>query len=179
MQWSKDDGSNSSFRKLIIPRLTHFEKLALSQFKVYIETETRTHCFVCCNCQKTILTWSSEGKERIFYILHMLSIHTGLQKLSKKNVYDVHLKKWIHLKSVNHALLLQGEKCYLKNIEWLLSEKYDIEFQNDDAIKRNQIFFDFMQWTFNCMDGLYIHEECILIDTIMKYQSINQSSAEI
>ena len=36
-------------------------------------------------------------------------------------------------------------------------DKYDIEVQNDDAIKRNQILFDFMQRTFNCMDGLYMH----------------------
>ena len=49
MQWSKDNGSTSSFQKIIITRLTCFEKLVLSQFKVYIETETMTHCFVCCN----------------------------------------------------------------------------------------------------------------------------------
>ena len=36
--------------------------------------------------------------------------------------------------------------------------KYYIEFQYDDAIKRNRIFFDFMQWMFNFLDGLYIHE---------------------
>ena len=33
--------------------------------------------------------------------------------------------------------------------------KYDIEVQNDDAIRSNQIFFDFMQQMFNCLDGLY------------------------
>ena len=38
MQWSKDDASTSSFRTFIIPRLPLFEKLDLSQFKVYIET---------------------------------------------------------------------------------------------------------------------------------------------
>ena len=66
MQWIEDDGSNSSFQKLIITRLPLFEKLALSQFKVYIETETITHCFVCCNYQKTILIRSAEGEERVF-----------------------------------------------------------------------------------------------------------------
>ena len=40
----------------------------------------------------------------------------------------------------------------------LKREKYDIEVQNDDAIKRNRIFFDFMQRTFNRMDGLYLHK---------------------
>ena len=62
MQWIKDNGSTSSFKTLIIPRLTCFEKLALSKFKVYIETETMTHCFVCCTFQKTIIIRYAEGK---------------------------------------------------------------------------------------------------------------------
>ena len=37
-------------------------------------------------------------------------------------------------------------------------KKYDVGVQNYDAIKRDQIFFDFMKWTFNPLDGLYIHE---------------------
>ena len=45
MQWRKDEGSTSSFRALIIPRLSCFEKLTLSLFKVYVETETMTHFF--------------------------------------------------------------------------------------------------------------------------------------
>ena len=39
--------------------------------------------------------------------------------------------------------------------------KYDIEVQNDDAIKRNQIFFDFMQQKLNLLDGLYLHEKVL------------------
>ena len=46
MQWSKDDSSTSSFQTLIIPRLPCFEKLDLSQFQLYIETQTMTQCFV-------------------------------------------------------------------------------------------------------------------------------------
>ena len=46
MQLSTDDGYNSSCRTFIIPRLPRFEKLALSQFKLYIETQTITQCFV-------------------------------------------------------------------------------------------------------------------------------------
>ena len=49
-------------------------------------------------------------------------------------------------------------------------DKYEIEVQNDDAIKRNQIFFYFMQITFTILDELYPHEKCFLIDMIMKYQ---------
>ena len=66
MQWSKDDGSTSSFKTLIIPRLPRFEKLALSQLKLYIETQTMTQFFVCRHFQKTILIRSDEGKERVF-----------------------------------------------------------------------------------------------------------------
>ena len=40
--WSKDNGSTSSFQKLIIPRLPHFEKIALSQIKLYVEDQTMT-----------------------------------------------------------------------------------------------------------------------------------------
>ena len=58
-------------------------------------------------------------------------------------------------------------------------DKYDIEVQNDDVINRNQIFFDLMQQTFNSMDGLYLYETCLLIDTIIKYNLRKQSVAEI
>ena len=61
----------------------------------------------------------------------------------------------------------------------LNQKKYDIEVQNDDAIKHNQILFDFMQQKFNPLDGLYIHEKCLLIYAIIKYQPSKQSAAEI
>ena len=61
----------------------------------------------------------------------------------------------------------------------LKRDKYDIEVQNDDAIKRNQILFYFMEQTFNFLDGLYLHERCLLIYTIMKYQLRKQGAAEI
>ena len=58
-------------------------------------------------------------------------------------------------------------------------DKYYISVQNNDAIKRNRIFFDFMERTFNLMDGLYLREICVLIDATMKYQLRKQSAAEI
>ena len=61
----------------------------------------------------------------------------------------------------------------------LNQDKYDIEVRNDDTMKCNQIFFDFMQRTFNCLDGLYLREICLLIDTTMKDQFMKQSAAEI
>ena len=93
MQCRKDDGYTSSSWTLIIPRLPCFEKLDLSQFQLYIESQTMTRCFVYSNCKKTILVQAAEGKENVFCILHMLIIHTSLRKLSRTNVYDLHLNK--------------------------------------------------------------------------------------
>ena len=58
-------------------------------------------------------------------------------------------------------------------------DKYDIEVQNGDAIKRNRIFFEFMQRTFNCLDELYLRGRCLLIDAIMKDQLKKQIAEEI
>ena len=58
-------------------------------------------------------------------------------------------------------------------------DKYDIGFRDYDAINRNQIFFDFMQGTFNCMDGLCLCGRYLLIDMIMKDQFREHSAAEI
>ena len=58
-------------------------------------------------------------------------------------------------------------------------DKYNIEVQNIDAIKRKRIFFDFVQRTFNRLDGLYLHEKSLLIDAIVENQSRKQSAAEV
>ena len=57
--------------------------------------------------------------------------------------------------------------------------KYDMDFRNDDTIKPNQIFFDFMQRKFNHLHRLYLDEKCILIDTIIKDQLRKQSAGKI
>ena len=49
----------------------------------------------------------------------------------------------------------------------LKRDKYDVEVHNDGGMKRNQIFLDFTQQTFNRLDGLYLHEKSLLIDTII------------
>ena len=53
----------------------------------------------------------------------------------------------------------------------LKRDKYDIEVQNYDTIKCNQIFVDFVQRTFNRIDGLYLHEKILLMDTVIENQS--------
>ena len=180
MQCSKDDGSTSFSQTLIIPRLPHFEKLALSQFQLYIEAQKMISCFVLLNCKKTVLVRYDKGKETIFCILHMLRIHTGLRKCSKRNIFDLHPKKMnpfaIH---VPYIYIVNNELLFEQYIMDFNQEKYDIEVQNDDAIKRNQILFDFVQRTFNRLDGLYLREIFILIDAIMKDQLRKKSAAEI
>ena len=61
----------------------------------------------------------------------------------------------------------------------LKQDKYDIEVQNDDARKRKQIFFDFMQQKFNCMDGLYLRKRYLLMDTIIKTNQGNRARRKL
>ena len=106
----------------------------------------------------------------------MLNIYNGLQKWSKTNICDLHLKNidpfGIHEPCINIAKNQLIFEQYRMDLNW---GKYDIEVRNDDAIKRNQLFFDFMQRTFNCLYGLYLREIYILIDAIIKEQLRKQS----
>ena len=75
----------------------------------------------------------------------MLRIHTGLQKMSKKNVYDLHLKQMNPFEIGKPCIIIAEKELLFEQYRMALKwDKYDIEVQNDDAIKRNQIFFDFM-----------------------------------
>ena len=94
-----------------------------------------TQCFVCRKCKNNILIRSAEGKESFFCILHMLRIHTSLRKWSKRNLFDLHLKKMNPfdirvpcIKIANSELLFEKYRMALN------LDKYDIEVQNDDAI---------------------------------------------
>ena len=73
-----------------------------------------TQCFVSCNWKKTILIRDAEGKEMVFCILHMLSIHTGLRTRHKRNLFELFFL--IHLIFVYRALRLQRVNFYLNNI---------------------------------------------------------------
>ena len=72
----------------------------------------------------------------------MLRIHTGLRKRCKINVFDLHLQKMnsfgIHEPCIN---ISKSEVLFEQYIMALSKDKYDIEVQNDDIIKRKQIFF--------------------------------------
>ena len=65
---------------------------------------------------------------------------------------------------------------YITALNW---DKYYIEVRNYDAINRNRILFDFVQLTFNRLDGLYFREIFLHIDVIMKDKLREHSAAEI
>ena len=60
-----------------------------------------------------------------------------------------------------YIIIAWKELVFEQYITALKRYKYDIEVQNDDVIKRNQILFYFMQQTFNHLDGLYLHEKVL------------------
>ena len=55
-------------------------------------------------------------------------------------------------------------------------DKDAIEIQKDDAIKRNQLFFDFMLRMFNNLNQLCKEKNSLLIYTILTYQSRKESA---
>ena len=110
----------------------------------------------------------------------MFRIHTGLQKWNKNSIYDIHLRE-------NNPIGIDQPCIKIANSEVLferyrMAHKQDkdaIEIQKDNAIKRNQIFFDFMLRMFNHLNQLYESEKSLLINTILKYQSRNKSAKEV
>ena len=89
---------------------------------------------MCCNCQNTLLIRSDEGKEMVLCILYMLRIHTGLRKLSKKNVYDLHLKNMNPFEIGKPCMIIaRREMLFEQYIMAINQDKYDIEVRNDDA----------------------------------------------
>ena len=80
-----------------------------------------TQFFVCNNCNMSIFIQYYNVEERVFCILHMLRIHTGLRKWNKKDRFIFFFVTRIHRESNNHSILLKKMKCCLSNIEFLLS----------------------------------------------------------
>ena len=135
-QWSSDNS---------IECLPHYEKMALSQFKVYIEAEKMTQCIVCNNCNMSIYIPSYNVKEGFFCILHMLRIHTGLRKWNKNDRFHIIL-------SEKNPLGIK-QPCIMTAKNEVLFEKYRIALKRDKdaididgnyAIDSHRLVFDFM-----------------------------------
>ena len=86
----------------------------------------------------------------------MLRIHTGLRKWNNKNVYYKYLRKinpiGIDKPCIN---ISKSELLFEKYRMAIKRDKDAIEFQKDDAINRDQIFFDFTLRIFNHLNQLY------------------------
>ena len=104
-----------------------------------------------------------------FCILHMLNIHTSLRKRNKKNAFDLNLNK-INIFGIHEAFIKIAKNVLVfEQYRMSLNQgKHNIEVQNDDSIKRNQILFHFTRQTFNGLDGFYLRERCLLTDVIME-----------
>ena len=73
--------------------------------------------------------------------------------------------------SLNLALIFAKSEVLFERYRMALNrDKYAIEVRDDDAIKRNQTFFDFMQRTFSILDRINMDEKFLLICTIKKDQ---------
>ena len=86
----------------------------------------------------------------------------------KPNPFDISVP---YIKIAKCEMLFEQ---YKMTLNW---DKNHIEVQNDDAIKLNRTFFDFMQQIFNPLDGIYLRVNFILIDTIMQDQLRKQIAA--
>ena len=109
---------------------------------------------MCRNFQKTILIRYAKGKEKDFCISNMLRVHTGLLKLIKTNVYDLHINQMNSFDIGKPCIKIAKSEVLFEQYRIALNrDKYDIDLRNDNAIRRNQKFFDFMQQLFNRLDG--------------------------
>ena len=101
--------------------------MALSQFKVYIEAEKMTQCFVCNNCNMSIFIQSYNDKEGVVFILQMLRIHTGLLRWNKMDQFLMLLR--------NKNPVGINQPCIKIAKNEVLFEKYRMALKRDkDAI---------------------------------------------
>ena len=96
----------------------------------------------------------------------MLRINNGLRKLSKTDIYYLHLSKMNTFDISKPGIKIEKSELFFEQYRMAHNrDKYNNEVQDNRAIKHNRLFFHFMQRMFSCLDGLYMDESCILIDT--------------
>ena len=135
---------------------------------------------MCDTFQMSIFIQYANVKEGVFCILQMLMIHTGLRKWNKNNVYHINLQKNNPIGIDQPCIKVANSEVLFEKYRMALKRNKDaIEIQKYDAIKRNRIFFDFMLRMLNNLNQLYEKEKSLLIDTILKYQSRNESAKKV
>ena len=107
---------------------------------------------------------SSNDKEGVFYILHMLGIHTGLQKWTKKDRFHIILRYMnpLGIQQQCHTIA-NNEVLFEKYRIAIKRDKYAIDIDGEDAINSNRLFFDFMLRMFDNLNQLYEMEKGFLL----------------
>ena len=138
-----------------------------------------SQCIVCNNCNMSIFIQSSNVKEGVFCILQMLRIHTGLRKWNKKDKFHIFLRDKNPLGIKRPCIIIAKNAVFFEQYRIALKRDKDaIDIQEDDEIKRNRLFCDFMLRMFDHLNQLYDKEKSLLIDTILKYHLKKESAKE-
>ena len=115
-----------------------------------------TQCIVCNNCNMSIFIQSSNVKERVFCILQMLRIHTGLRKWTKKDGFHIILRDMNPLGIDQPCLTITNNEVLFEKYRISLKRDKDkIDIDGEDAINSNRLFFDFMLRMFDNLNQLY------------------------
>ena len=163
-KWAENDGSTttSQSRDSTLPA---FESFALSQFQFYKNSES-INCFVCKNCNLTFRMSNASIPEQALCFTHLLHLHTGVRKWSRKNVYDQHLK------AMNPLI---HERCSAMNNSQALFEQYRIALHqeisnmirfNEDIIVRACVFHNFLIRMFRYLGDYYYEDKEIVVKCI-------------
>ena len=93
----------------------------------------------------------------------MLKIHTGLRNWNKKDRFHIFLcdKNPLGIKQPC-IMIAKNEVLFEQYRIALKQDKYAIDIEGEDEIKRNRLFFDFMLRTFDHLNQLYEMEKFFL-----------------
>ena len=92
----------------------------------------------------SIFNSSYNVKEGVFFILQMLSIHTGLQKRSKNYRFHIILSDMNPLGIKQPCIMIaKNEVLFEQYIVALKRDKDAIDIDREDGINCNRLFFSF------------------------------------
>ena len=94
--------------------------------------------------------------KKVFCILQMLRIHTGLRKWNKKDWFHIILSDKNPLGIKQPCIMIAKNKVLFEKYRIALKqEKYAIDIDGDDAIDSHRLVFDFMLRMFDHRNQLY------------------------
>ena len=93
----------------------------------------------------------------------MLRIHTGLRKCNKKDRFHIFLRDKNPLGIKRPCIMIANNEVLFEQYRIALKrDKYAIDIEGEDEIKRNRLFFDFMLRMFDHLNQLYEKEKIFL-----------------